>query len=206
MFVENKKMLGILAIVIVGTLFTGVFTAYAINSSEGSLTQEAVKDTVTKDMKKEKITYESDVPFYEWAYAKATSEQKAEIDKIIADTSIDLPGEWRRPILIVLGDLPNNIPRLSVEQAAILFDTKEVSDLANEFNKIAGAPDFIGGSGIGRHIYFLNDERSEAIILMLNDVYYIVNNVDGTQTRLPIGTQNIIADPTPSKEPQLKTQ
>jgi hypothetical protein len=144
------------------------------------------------------IIKESNASFYESAYAKATSEQKEELDKIIADKSIGLPGEWRRPVLITIGDLPKDTPRLSVEQAAKLFDTKEISDLENEFNKIAGAPDFVGGSGIERSIYFLNDDRSEAIILMLNDVFHVVYNEDGTQARFTLGTQELPSNPSPT--------
>lgn len=147
------------------------------------------------------IINDSNVSFYESAYAKATSEQKQELDKIIADKSIGLPGEWRRPVLIAIGDLPKDQPRLSAEQAAELFDSKgggnwfledsEISELEGEFNKIAGAPDFVGGSGIERSIYFLNDDRSEAIYLMLGDVAHYVFNDDGTETRLPLGTQEL---------------
>ncbi len=144
------------------------------------------------------ITNDSNASFYESAYAKATSEQKEELDKIIADKSIGLPGEWRRPVLIAIGDLPENQPRLSAEQAAALFDSKAISDLEGEFNRIAGAPDFVGGSGISRSVYFLNDAKSEAIILMLNDVFHIVYNDDGTQTRLILGTQELPSDPVPT--------
>ena len=144
------------------------------------------------------IIKESNASFYESAYAKATSEQKEELDKIIADKSIGLPGEWRRAVLIAIGDLPRDTPRLSAEQAAKLFDSNEIGDLESEFNKIAGAPDFVGGSGIERSVYFLNDDRSEAIILMLNDVFHIVYNEDGTQTRLPMGTQELPSNPSPT--------
>jgi hypothetical protein len=157
------------------------------------------------------IINDSNVSFYESAYAKATSEQKEELDKIIADESLGLPGEWRRPVLIAIGDLPRNQPRLSAEQAAELFVSKEggngfledaeISELEGEFNKIAGAPDFVGGSGIERSIYFLNDDRSEAIFLMLGDAFHIVYNEDGTQTRLPLGNQKIPVDPGPSHSP-----
>ena len=130
------------------------------------------------------IIKESNASFYELAYAKATSEQKEELDKIIADKSIGLPGEWRRPVLIAIGDLPKDQPRLTAEQAGKIYDSigKDVGALESEFNKIAGAPDFVGGSGIERSIYYLNDDRSEAIFLMLGDVSHIVFNDDGTQT------------------------
>lgn len=183
MFSKKKKIMMVLAIVVVGTLFGSILVGFA--------TDEA------KELENEKVTNESNVSFYELAYAKATSEQKEELYKIIADKSIGLPGEWRRSVLIAIGDLPKDTPRLSAEQAAKLFDSKEISDLESEFNKIAGAPDFVGGSGIQRSIYFLNDDRSEAIILMLDDVFHIVYNDDGTETRLPVGTQKLPSDPGP---------
>jgi hypothetical protein len=157
------------------------------------------------------IIYESDTSFYELAYARATDEQKEELDKIIADTSIGLPGEWRRPVLIAIGELPKDHPRLSAEQAAELYDSKEMSALEgevknraleSEFNKIAGAPDYFGGSGIERAIYFLNDDRSEAIFLFFpGDVAHVVFNEDGTQTRLPLGNQKLPVNPGPSHSP-----
>jgi hypothetical protein len=153
------------------------------------------------------IINDSNVSFYESAYAKATSEQKVELDKIIADKSHGW-GEWIRPVLITIGELPKDQPRLSAEQAAELYDSKEISALegevknralVSEFNKIAGAPDFFGGSGIERAIYFLNDDRSEAIFLFFpGDVSHVVFNDDGTQTRLPLGNQKLPVDPGPS--------
>ena len=144
------------------------------------------------------IIKDSNVSFYESAYAKATSEQKEELDKIIADKSVGLPGEWRRPVLIAIGDLPKDQPRLSAEQAGKLYDSKDVNALENEFNKIAGAPDFVGGSGIERSIYYLNDNRTEAIYVMEGDAFHVVFNDDGTQTTLPLGTQELPSNPAPS--------
>ena len=158
------------------------------------------------------IINDSNVSFYGSAYAKATSEQKVELDKIIADKSIGW-GEWRRPVLIAIGELPKDQPRLSTEQAAKLYDSKEISALEgevknraleSEFNKIAGAPDFFGGSGIERDIYFLNDDRSEAIFLFFpGDVSHVVFNDDGTQTTLPLGNQKLPPDPGSSLSPSL---
>lgn len=143
------------------------------------------------------IIKEPNASFYELAYAKATNEQKEELAKIIADKSIGLPGEWRRAVLIVIEDLPKDQPRLTAEQAGKLYDSKDVSALESEFNKIAGAPDFIGGSGIGRSIYYLNDNRTDAIYLMEGDAFHVVFNDDGTQTRLPLGTQTLPFGPSP---------
>jgi len=153
-----------------------------------------------------------DGSFYESAYAKATSEQKVELDKIIADKRHGW-GEWIRPVLIAIGELPKDQPRLSAEQAAELYDSKEISALEgegknraliSEFNKIAGAPDFFGGSGIERAIYFLNDDRSEAIFLFFpGDVSHGVFSDDGTQTRLPLGNQKLPVGPSTSLSPSV---
>lgn len=150
------------------------------------------------------IINDSNVSFYESAYAKATSEQKIELDKIIADKSIGLPGEWRRPVLIVIGDLPKDQPRLTAEQAGEIYDRigKDESALEREFNKIAGAPDFVGGSGIERSIYYLNDNRTDAIYVRLGDASHVVFSDDGTQTRLPLGNQKLPVNPGPSTSPQ----
>ncbi|MFA5572010.1 MAG: hypothetical protein WC046_01000 [Candidatus Bathyarchaeia archaeon] len=145
----------------------------------------------------------SNVSFYESAYARATSEQKVELDKIIADNSIGLVGEWRRPVLITIGDLPKDQPRLTAEQAGKIYDRigKDESALEREFNKIAGAPDFVGGSGIGRSIYYLNDNRTDAIYVRLGDASHVVFSDDGTQTRLPLGNQKLPVNPGPSTSP-----
>ena len=218
MFSKKKKIMMVLAVVVVGTLFGTLFggTLVALATYDPNPLDDIGRKVAewisiqeeAKNSENEKITNESNASFYELAYAKATSEQKEELDKIIDDKSIGLPGEWRRAVLIAIGDLPKDASRLSAEQAAEIYDSKEISDfksefskiseLESEFNKIAGAPDFVGGSGIERSIYFLKDDRSEAIFLMLGHVSYVVFNDDGTQTILPIGTQQLPLDPGPS--------
>jgi hypothetical protein len=150
------------------------------------------------------IINDSNVSFYESAYTKATSEQKVELDKIIADNSIGLPGEWRRPVLIAIGDLPKDQPRLTAEQAGEIYDRigRDERALEREFNKIAGAPDFVGGSGIGRSIYYLNENRTDTIFVMEMNAYHVIFNDDGTQTTLPLGNQTFPVNPDPSTAPQ----
>ena len=79
-----------------------------------------------------------------------------------------MPGEWRRPVLIAIGDLPKDQPRLTAEQAGEIYDRigKDERALEERINKIAGAPDFVGGSGIERSVYYLNDDRSQAIFMV----------------------------------------
>ena len=138
--------------------------------------------------------------FYELSWDRATNEQREQLQAIFADPGIGLVGEWVRPVLIVLGDLPADTPRLTVQDAANLYGKVDFADLEKEFNKIAGAPDWIGGSGIYRSIYYLNDERTEAMYLMLGDVLYVIFNKDGTQKILPIGDQKL-PEPYPTTPP-----
>ena len=186
---KNKKTMMVLAIVVVGILFGGILVVSV--ASGWILGQEAPPAPGAS--------------FYELAYAKATSEHKEELDKIIADRGISLPGEWIRPVLIAVGDLPKDQPRLTAEQAGKIYDNigKDVGALEREFNKIAGAPDFVGGSGIERSVYYLNDDRSQAIFLMLDDAILCSVNDDGIYNIiLPLGNQKLPDDPGPSIAPK----
>lgn len=178
----------VFAIVIVGTLFGGIL---AVSAASGWLSGQEANPA-------------PGASFYERSYAKATSEQKVELDKIVADKSIGLPGEWRRPVLIAIGDLPKDQPRLTAKQAGEIYDRigRDERALEKEFNKIAGAPDFVGGSGIGRSIYYLNENRTEAIFVMEMNAYHYVFNDDGTYTLLPLGNQTFPVNPDPSTAPQ----
>ncbi|MDR1991924.1 MAG: hypothetical protein LBQ98_00225 [Nitrososphaerota archaeon] len=189
---KNKKSLMVFAIVIVGILFGGIL---AVSAAYGWILGQETTPAFSAP----------GVPFYESAYAKATSEQKVELDKIIADKGIGLPGEWIRPVLIAIGDLPKDQPRLSAEQAGEIYDRigKNVGALEKEFDKIAGAPDFIGGSGIERSIYYLSDDRSQAIFLMLgNAALYAVDDNGSYSIRLPLGSQELPVDTGPSIAPR----
>ncbi len=139
--------------------------------------------------------------FYELSYERATLEQREQLDAIFADHSIGSIGEWRRDVLITLGDLPADTPRLTAQDADELYDRVGYDDLENEFDRIAGAPDWVGGSGVHLVVYFLNDERTEAIILSLGDVIHCVFDEDGNSTRLPVGSQELLPYPGPSIGP-----
>jgi hypothetical protein len=185
--VATKKVIIIVVTVAVATLLVGVAIAELASSPE------TAKDS-------DKVTNQTKPSFYEQAYAKATSEQKAELDKIIADNSIGLPGEWIRPVLIAIGDMPKDQHRLTAKQAEEIYDRigGDEDTLANEFDKIAGAPDFIGGCGIVRSIYYLNDDRSESIHVMMNNAIHYAHNDNGTWTTLPLGNQQLHVNPSPS--------
>ena len=203
LFSLSKKITFVLAALILGSSI-GVAVAYA--SDENQTPENKMEAWIAQQEEAKNIesgyaeAEEDSLSFYELSYERATDEQQAQLEAIFADHSLGSVGEWRRDVLIVLGDLPADVPRLTAHDATNLYGKIEYTDLEEEFNKIAGAPDWVGGSGIERSVYFLNDERTEAIYLMLNDVYHIVFNEDGTQTRLPVGDQEL-PKPCPSVEP-----
>ncbi len=110
---------------------------------------------------------------------KATEEQKAELE---AYAHYDFLGgqSWsvgyKRKMLQLLGELPEDAPRITLEQATRILnsiDMREYEDqetewifiVSREFNKITGAPDWEGGSGMLRMCYFLDDEPMSYIML-----------------------------------------
>ena len=202
----SRQAVLVIAVVVLGSLL-GAGVAVATHASSDSSDVDAQVEEWLAQQEGQKIDEvartgvdEDNRTFYEWSYERATPEQREQLDAIIADHSLGV-GEWRRDVLITLGYLSADTPRLTAQDAAELYDKVEYKDLENEFNRIAGAPDWVGGSGIHRVVYFLNDERTEAIYLIFGDVHYVIFNEDGTQTRLPIGDQKLLPYPGPSIGP-----
>lgn len=105
--------------------------------------------------------------FYTECLKKAiTQEQKDAIEKLKKDTSVGY-GEYKRDALMIIGVLPKGQRRLTLEEARQVVNethgTDDVNVILGRFNAIAGAPDFVGGSGMTRTIYFLDDNRTELI-------------------------------------------
>ncbi|MGO4185895.1 hypothetical protein AB4Z17_32695, partial [Paenibacillus sp. TAF43_2] len=144
-------------------------------------------------------------PFYDDLYSGATKEQRVILDKLIEDKSMGLPGEWKRSALIAVGKLSSKTPRITLQEAERLREKYEgskqfSSDVVAEFNKIAGAPDWEGGSGIPRSVYYLNDERSESIYVIFDRVLHVITNEKGEETVKPIGEQTVQVIPEPSSQ------
>lgn len=201
----SREVAWVLAVVVLGSLL-GATVAIASDVFEA---EKKVEEWVAQqeEQKNKELGYtkveEDNRSFYELSYDRATHEQREQLEAIFADHSLGSIGEWRRDVLITLGDLPADTPRLTAQDAAELYGNVEYENMENEFNEIAGAPDWVGGSGIHRSVYFLNDERTEAITLMLYDVHHVVFNEDGTRTRLPVGTQKLPPEPGPTVGPSI---
>jgi hypothetical protein len=184
--VATKKVIIIIATVAVATLLVGIAIAELAPSPE-----------TAKDV--DKFTNQTEPSFYESAYAKATSEQKAELDKIIADKSVGLPRmeTWQ---YLSRGGLTKDQPRLTAEHAGEIYDRigRDERALENEFTKSQGTI-LVVGSGNGRSIYYLNENRTDAIYVMEMNAYHVIFSDDGTQTTVPLGHQTFPVIPDPSQ-------
>ncbi len=138
---------------------------------------------------------------YAYFYAQATDqEQKNAIDKLKEDRSLGI-GEWKRESLKIIGQLPNDAARLTVDSALKVISQKKTDvDVIDEFNKIAGAPDWEGGSGIHRVIYYLDEQRKEAIYVVAGNVVHVTFGENGDEILKPL-TGEISLKPSSTTEP-----
>jgi|GEM_PF-1336839 len=119
--------------------------------------------------------------FYDFCIKKAKNQtQIEELTKLKDDRTHGI-GYYKRDALIIIGELPNNQKRLSLAQAENLINSKNNSrEIIADFNKIAGAPDFEGGSGMTYTYYFLDDKHSEAVYVLGDSLFsYIKYDDDG---------------------------
>ena len=103
------------------------------------------------------------------------------------------PKMWyERQISIILGRIPEDSPRITLEQARKICSEIDLSGeknvgemnakLRREFNKYA-VPDYDGGSGIRSTYYFFDDEPTGYIVIRFDRVTYY-DLVNGTTEEL----------------------
>lgn len=157
-----------------------------------ALEQDALKDVqLANDAP---VVAEGDL--YTKCYSIASDEQKKLLDNIEKDSSLGAVGTYTKQIKIIMNDLPETMPYLTKEQAISLCSTLNLADyistdefeyaVAQLFNQVAGAPDFEGGSGIHRAIYYTDDTHAQYIVIRLGKVEYVDNQENTTETILSI--------------------
>ncbi len=108
---------------------------------------------------------------YERAYYYATPEQRKRLENIKKPWG-DGVYEYTRQIREIMGEIEENLPHLTLEQArAICEEAKTLTGteedaigyIAERFLEIAGAPDAVGGSGMIGYYFFIDDDGVEAI-------------------------------------------
>lgn len=132
-------------------------------------------------------SYGDGMSLYEYCYAHASDEQRRQLEsfemRYKGATSELLREGYIRQIETIMGALQSDTPRLTVEQArSIYFEvlaegylpgSRELAiELERRYNEIAGAPDYVGGSGLYITVYSCNPEFTEGI--------FIINGVAGS--------------------------
>ncbi|RJX36680.1 hypothetical protein D3P09_26845 [Paenibacillus pinisoli] len=119
---------------------------------------------------------------YDKLYALAESEeQKTELNFLKAN-DIYGSGVWLRQGLIIVGELPSDQRRVTLEEVKDKLTTY-VDDvtLMKQLNQIAGAPDWLGGGEVGRVYYVLNDEGTETIHFSYGVISYVYQDSNGAE-------------------------
>jgi hypothetical protein len=146
----------------------------------------------------------TELPYYEQILNDAPKGRKAAVERAIAELRSEDPDfdagifKWKRPLLIASGVIPEDTPRLTLEDAISVMQNG--GDPVTEFNRLAGAPDFEGGSGLHRSVYYINDEKTEGIVVM-GGVIYFTTDENGKRSEFFVtsrGIEQMSAEPSPS--------
>ena len=160
----------------------------AVNEQEQDDSEkvDAVNDEVINTIRNR--SYGDETSLYEYCCAHASDEQRRQLESFelgytAFSSEIDREG-YTRQIETIMGALSSDTPRLTVEQArSIYFEVRAEGylpgsrELAIElerrrYNEIAGAPDYVGGSGLYITVYSCNPDFTEGI--------FIINGVAGS--------------------------
>ncbi|MFD2329094.1 hypothetical protein ACFSR7_07520 [Cohnella sp. GCM10020058] len=146
--------------------------------------------------------YEAD-GYSEFISQAKSREQTEALTALQKDNSFGI-GVWKREALRIIGQLPQTSTRLSVEDVKRVISTNsDIESVAMAFNRIAGAPDWEGGSGIARSIYFTDDLHKELIVIMLGKVLYVIIDENGKQQVKDLVELKQQETPKPTTAPSL---
>ena len=180
-------------------------------AGEGSEVDNAGTGSVEISEQIDKLFLMSDADLLSYLKEKATPEQLEKLEHFekygaeAAGNPYDINAQ-KRKMLQAVGILPENMPRLTEEQARAICAAvieEEALDEATDaedcfwrivrgegkiygrFCKIAGAPDYTGGSGFTRIVFYLDDNKG-ADIAIFPDGYLVcyTNNKTGEQEQL----------------------
>jgi len=96
-------------------------------------------------------------------------------------------GEYLRQEKILLGELPPDAPRITLDEAEdIISGGGTVYEIMERFNSIHGYPDYLGGSGITRAEYWLGEDDSSMLLIYVEEpkIWFIDENGELTAYRL----------------------
>lgn len=120
--------------------------------------------------------------FYDYCLENGAGKEK--IEQLRQQEGFEM-GYLYREALIAAKVLPADMPRITLEDAQRTLGLTTEEILA-ALNKTAGVPDYAGGSGIHRTIYFLNNEGTEAIYVYDLGIMHHLYEENGQTVSVPL--------------------
>jgi hypothetical protein len=134
-----------------------------------------------------------------------TQEQKDALLALKKRPSDEGWGRWKRDALEIIGELPKGSRRIKLEDAErINLKFNEESSILQAFNKIAGAPDYEGGSGMTHTTYYTDKSHKEGFLVVYNRITHIVVNEKGERIFKPLESDLPTPEPYPTTLPNIK--
>lgn len=178
----------LLSVLLLAAIGTVAYTSGTLQKLFGSPkeTQFVPESSEPSDQAEELELPKKYSDLFDRCYAKATPAQKDQLEELLQSEILYYsPKDHIKQVLIIMGELPADTPRITLEQALAIFDemreqAREDPSIAAEFewelirrfNEIAGAPDFSGGSGMVRTTYCLTDDQTEYLQFTDYRVFY----------------------------------
>ena len=188
---KKKTLTLIIALVCAVVFVLGCTGTSGKNPSTAAPTEQAQLPTEAPDYSDLDVWKSANVwskaygSLYEYCMARADDEQKQKLKNIeLSFQGIGSERNYTKQILQIIGDLPEDVPMLTLEQVHEVFanlpeyrsSENGYQNVTKKLNAITGAPDYEGGSGIGFKIYFLNSEHTQYLIGW-DDYYAAVRSV-----------------------------
>ena len=198
----------------------GTFGIYKMEKLKALPDEESLEETsneTTEYVSETERDYTYSLDIYDVSLRNANEEQK---EKLLAlkERTYQYYGRIRE-IKTIMGEIPEDAPRLTIEDAMRICNEYPVAIkdggsnglmgiLPEKFNEIAGAPDEDAGSGIRHIFYSLDDEETEVIYVSYLDViYHNYKNNTGMVIYDPYGGRpagTIIEYPEPQTIPETE--
>lgn len=197
----KKKLFLTMAAILL--LCVGVMTVYAVGQPAEAADKQAAGEIVDEQVQAQRVDV-LDVlnvqDFTQRCMEKANAQQKAALAEISKkDWEI-----YQRKALQIIGQLPEDQPRLTEEKVIELGKLHKGMDLVKAINDIAGAPDLYRMFS-GRYdmvFYYLDDEGKDKVsVTLMGDYSYVyIDTVDENgESVWKDGNGNVIQFPAEQK-------
>ena len=171
---KNKGLSGIIASAISISLLAGMSPAAYLTQAYADGDNTAVTENMSVQTTTAAVTQPIEGTTTT-AVTTAVSEEQAVLDELTEKENI-LFGEFKRERAVLSGILDPDSERLTLDGVnGIIERCDSYDEICREFAYAQTYPDFVGGSGVTKVEYWLDDKGSEKIRLIVeeNDIIYV---------------------------------